>query len=216
MNPEDFPIGLAAIALIVAYAGYAVIRGVFRMAVGGAALLAGGLIGYWAFGALPGLLGDKVDFTPGMLLGSAAGVGIAAYVVIRGAIKKVVGGAAQGAKRGGIAAAALGLIPIGGLVWLGGSALRDTGLLAELDQIGQAVDQGGGEAKADDSPFAGWRRSIDDSWVGSLVGAFSPQEDDAAASLSKLLLVFKDPAAWDALKANPQIALILEHPRCSA
>lgn len=198
-----FAAGMAALALV---------RGVLRLIRGMLKLAIGFAAAAFVFLKAPEWLGGAVPNPSGALLGGMSVAGGALGHLGSGLILgRLLGGGEGGGAAGGNLSAGpavlLSLLPSGVLMWIGGVLLRLTGSLSGMAQ----VDQG---PAAEVRPWLSEARSmLSRGAVGKVFDVLDPVTTPEVVRLCEILVVYRDPARWKSVKADPALAQLLHDPK---
>lgn len=215
-----FPVNFTtlAIALALLLAALAFTRGVIGMFVGLACLLAGAFVAYSSHSLIPGWLSHvSEDPSPRFVFLVAVAIGFSVYVALR-----LLAGAfllspfrREGKKKlvGGLAGAALSLIPAATLIVVLCVGLRMAGTLFSIEhtQAGAAAEDGEEEVER---PFwARWNEALDRDYLGALIAQIDPLAARARGAISTLLVAFAEDGAVEGKLAEDAIgAEVMQNP----
>lgn len=218
--PVSVSFETVVLAIVVVFALRAFFRGVVRLLFGMASLALGAWAGYQVFLHGREWLTPIVGEPPGArtVLHAAWVAGGLAYGVLAlvgRSIANVLGGEERrplGPAR--LTGALLSLIPSAFFVWVVAGAIRLSGVVSFLDGTDRSMAKAAAGELAE--PAGGFwtmlRGRIDDGWLGGVLERLQPGHSPEAARLSALLLLMKDPQAWERLHAHPEVAALLGRP----
>jgi hypothetical protein len=209
--------GHVALVVVAVFAARAFLGGIVRLVFGMVSLAVAAWLGYAVFLHGREWLAPLFGLEPGseQVLYAAWGAGIAAYLTLGAAGRGLANRFAGDAKTLGpsrLAGAALSLVPSLFLLWVAYTALRASGAVSELagaDRLAGAAD---GEEVVIGGMFARAKRALDESRVGALVGKLDPFAPGDTTKLAQLLILAKDPEAWEQARQVPSAAAVLDHP----
>lgn len=187
----------------------AVVRGVLRLIRGMLKLAIGFALGVYVFLKAPEWLDASVANPSTALLGGLSVVaGVIGHVGSGFALEKVLGGLdsaqATGRSMSMGKAVLLSLLPSGALIWMAGVLLRLGGSFNGMAQ----VDLG---AEAARPWLAEARAFLNQGAVGRVFNVLDPVTPPEVAHLCELLVAYRDPAHWKAVKADPSLQTVLNH-----
>ncbi|MDG2122786.1 MAG: CvpA family protein [Verrucomicrobiales bacterium] len=213
----QFSLGTLALVLLVGFLLWGFVKGVAKLVLSAGCLAVGAWVGYLVFMNGSEWLEPVTGKPPGgkTVLYAAWGSGVfasgAVALVVRRLFSKFTG---SGKGRGpvGFVGALLSLVPGAFFIWVGAMFLRTSGLVSELEGTDRAAMAEDGEVVDRGGILEGARRALDDSWFAGLLRWTDPVASDREAKLARLLLLLKDPEAWEALRNDGAVARLLEEP----
>ncbi|CAN5464955.1 hypothetical protein BH23VER1_BH23VER1_08970 [soil metagenome] len=218
-DPENFQLTFLAAAGVVVlfFALRGFFRGIVRLVFGMVSLAVGAMSGYQVY------VHGRDWFAPVLansgsetLLWVAGGVAVLTYLILSLIGRSIADSFAGDGKVAGparLGGALLSLVPSLFFIWVIAMVLRLTGTVTGLETLDRWVQAEDGTAKGE----AGfWRRALtafEEGWLGHLFAETDPVTSEETGKLAKLLFLMKDADAWERVKADPQVAAVLNDPR---
>jgi hypothetical protein len=199
---------IAGLLFAVLMAGWAMVRGIFRILRMTVAFGIGFALGSWAFIEGPHWFRGIIEFpSEKALAGLSVVAGAIGYFGSTFALRKLLGDVPAHAARSTtkLTAALLSLLPTGLFVWVAGTMLRLSGSMAGLAHI----DDGAGARPW----LAQVRDSLNTGMIGRLFEATDPFTDDAAVHLCEVLVHFRVHEHADILRTSPHYRPLDANPK---